>query len=167
MHIATLQQLPCSASRAFSARRSRKSRRDSTVSRAKTVLLWILAINLMIAGFMHLLKPSFFVSIIPPELPNPEWLNVISGLAEIVIGVYLLEPRTRVYAAWGAIALFIAVFPANIYAALENVGPDGPGSGAGAVNYIRLPFQALFIFWAWAYTRPPDTEMPPADASAR
>jgi uncharacterized membrane protein len=123
------------------------------MKRAKTVLLWLLSLNLIAAGFMHLMTPAFFVRIIPPELPNPEWLNVISGLAEIVIGVYLLEPRTRVYAAWGAIALFIAVFPANIYAAMENVGPEGPGTGIGAGNFARLPFQAVLLVWAWWYTR--------------
>jgi uncharacterized membrane protein len=38
--------------------------------------------------------------------------------------------------------------------ALENVGAEGPGSGSSAANWIRLPFQALFIVWAWWYTRP-------------
>ena len=60
----------------------------------------------------HLINPEFYVAIIPPGLPNPEWLNVISGLAEIVLGVYVLEPRVRVLAAWGLIALLVAVFPA-------------------------------------------------------
>jgi uncharacterized membrane protein len=107
-------------------------------------------------GFMHLLRPDFFVRIIPPGLPNPEWLNVLSGLAEIVLGVFLLEPRTRILAAWGVIALLIAVFPANVYVALENVGlPDGaPGTGNAVLNWIRIPFQGLFIVWAWWYTRP-------------
>jgi uncharacterized membrane protein len=124
------------------------------MSRTKTILLWVMAGAYAFAGFSHLLNPEFFVAIIPPKLPNPEWLNVLSGLAEIVLGVFVLEPRTRVYAAWGIIALLIAVFPANVYAALENVGPGGPGTGAGAANYIRLPFQALFMVWAWWYTRP-------------
>ena len=54
------------------------------------------------------------------------------------------------------IALLIAVFPANVYVAIENVGmPSGePGSGAGIVNWVRLPFQLLFVLWAWWYTRP-------------
>jgi uncharacterized membrane protein len=103
---------------------------------------------------MHLLSPDFFVAIIPEGLPNPEWLNVLSGLAEIVIGVYLLEPRTRVLAAWGAIALAIAVFPANVNMLIENIGPEGPGSGSPVANWVRLPFQALFVFWAWWYTQP-------------
>lgn len=124
------------------------------MTRLRTPLLYLLSGALCFAGFMHLHSPAFFVAIIPPELPSPEWLNVLSGLAEIVIGVYLLEPRTRVFAAWAAIALFIAVFPANIHAAMENIGPGGPGTGAPVANWVRLPFQALFIVWAGWYTRP-------------
>lgn len=123
------------------------------MSRTKTILLWVMAAAYAFAGFNHLMNPAFYVAIMPPDLPNPEWLNVISGLAEIVLAVYLLEPRTRVLAAWGIIALLVAVFPANLYVALENVGMDGPGSGAGAGNWVRLPFQALFVVWAWWYTR--------------
>jgi uncharacterized membrane protein len=108
----------------------------------------------VLAGFNHLINPEFYVAIIPPGLPSPEWLNLVSGLAEIVLGVFLLESRVRSLAAWGIIALLIAVFPANVYVAVENVGMDGPGSGAGIANWIRLPFQALFIVWAWWYTDP-------------
>lgn len=117
-------------------------------------LLYLLSLNLCGAGFMHLLSPDFFVAIIPPGLPNPEWLNLLSGLAEIILGVYLLEPRTRVFAAWGAIALAIAVFPANVNMALENIGPGGPGTGTPLANYIRLPFQVIFVLWAWWFTQP-------------
>lgn len=133
------------------------------MNRTKHILLWIMAVSYMIAGFNHLMNPAMYVAIIPPELPNPEWLNVISGLAEIVLGVFLLEPRTRVLAAWGIIALLIAVFPANLYVAFENVGlPDGkPGTGIGSMNYVRLPLQALFIAWAWWYTRPDDRPATP------
>ena len=95
-------------------------------------------------GFNHLLNPAFYVAIMPPGLPDPEWLNVLSGLAEIVLGVYVLEPRVRALAAWGIIALLIAVFPANVYVAVENIGsPDGTaGTGNALFNWIRLPFQA-------------------------
>ena len=122
------------------------------MSRTKRVLLYLMAAAYAFAGFNHLMNPEFYLAIMPPGLPSPEWLNVLSGLAEITLGVFLLEPRVRSLAAWGIIALLIAVFPANIYQVMENVGPDGPGSGPGAVAYLRLPFQALFILWAWWYT---------------
>lgn len=132
------------------------------MSLIKRILLWIQALAYVAAGFNHLVNPEFYVSIIPPALPNPEWLNVISGLAEIVLGVFLLEPRTRVLAAWGIIALLIAVFPANLHVATEQLGPDGPGSG-GMTGYIRLPFQLLFVLWAWWYTRPDADTPAPGD----
>jgi len=124
------------------------------MSTPKRVLLWVMGVAYCFAGFNHLWHPDFYLAIMPPGLPNPEWLNVLAGLFEIVLGVYVLEPRTRILAAWGIIALLVAVFPANLYVALENVGREGPGSGAGAANWIRLPFQALLIAWAWWYTVP-------------
>jgi uncharacterized membrane protein len=117
------------------------------MSTTKRVLLWIMAGAYVFAGFNHLWNPTFYLAIMPPDLPNPEWLNVISGLAEILLGVYVLEPRTRVLAAWGIIALLIAVFPANLYAAVENVGD------VGTAGWVRLPFQIVFIAWAYWYTR--------------
>ena len=126
------------------------------MSRRKHVLLFVMAALYVAAGFNQLLNPDFYVAIIPPDLPDPEWLNLTSGLAEIVLGVFLLEPRTRVFAAWGIIALLIAVFPANVYVALENVGVPGgtPGTGNALLSWARLPFQAVLIAWAWWYTRP-------------
>ena len=94
------------------------------MSRTKRFLLWVMAVCYILAGFNHLMNPEFYVAIIPPELPNPEWLNLLSGLAEIVLGVFILEPRVRVFAAWGLIALLIAVFPANVHVALESEPGD-------------------------------------------
>lgn len=126
------------------------------MTRTKRILLWVMAAAYAFAGFNHLMTPRFYVAIMPPGLPSPEWLNVASGLAEIVLGVFLLEPRTRVLAAWGIIALLIAVFPANVHMATVNLGlPDlAPGSGNPLANYARLPIQLLLVAWAWWYTRP-------------
>ena len=138
------------------------------MSRPKRILLYLLAFFYCFGGFNHLLNPQFYVAIIPPGLPNPEWLNVVSGLAEITLGVFVLEPRVRVLAAWGLIALLIAVFPANVWVAINNVGlPSGePGTGNALFNYLRLPFQPVFILWAWWYTREdiPATEAPESSA---
>ena len=127
------------------------------MSRTKRILLWVQAAAYILAGFNHLVNPAFYVAIMPPELPNPEWLNLLSGLAEIVLGVYLLaEPRVRALAAWGIIALLIAVFPANLYVATQNLGgPDfAPGAGNAFANWARLPVQFVLLLWAWWYTRP-------------
>ncbi len=124
------------------------------MTRVKQVLLYAMAAFYVFAGFNHLANPEFYVAIMPPNLPAPEWLHLAAGLAELTLGVFVLEPRTRPFAAWGIIALLIAIFPANLYVAEENVGVGGPGTGAGTGNWVRLPFQALLIAWAWWYTRP-------------
>ena len=119
------------------------------MQRAKRVSLWVMAVLYAFAGFNHLVNPEFYVAIIPPQLPAPEWLNLASGLAEIVLGVFLLEPRTRTLAAWGIIALLIAVFPANLFAASERLGTDN-----ALLHQARLAFQAVLVAWAWWHTRP-------------
>jgi len=132
------------------------------MTRTKKTLLYVMAAFYVFGGYNHLANPEFYLRMMPPSLPEPEWLNVLSGLAEIVLGVFLLEPKLRAFAAWGIIALLIAVFPANVYMATANLGVDGPGTGAGIGNWLRLPFQALFIAWAWWYTRPEASEHPTA-----
>jgi uncharacterized membrane protein len=55
-------------------------------------------------------------------------------------------------AAWGIIALFIAVFPANINMAVNHIHIDGIPDGAW-FQAIRLPFQGVLIAWAYWYTK--------------
>jgi uncharacterized membrane protein len=126
------------------------------MSRGKRFLLWVMAAFYAAAGFNHLMNPDFYLAIMPPGLPDPERLNVIAGLAEIVLGVFVLEPRVRALAAWGIIALLIAVFPANVYVATQNIGIPGgePGTGHALLNWVRLPLQGALVLWAWWYTRP-------------
>jgi uncharacterized membrane protein len=81
-------------------------------------------------------------------------LIYLSGLAEVVLGVGVLVPRTRPLAAWGLILLLIAIFPANVHIALHDVPLAGAREGAGVWNWVRLPFQAVLIAWAWWYTEP-------------
>ena len=67
------------------------------------------------AGTLHFIKPDFYLKIMPPYLPLHLELVYLSGFFEIALGVLLLVPRLSRFAAWGIIALLIAVFPANIY----------------------------------------------------
>jgi len=118
----------------------------------KTALLWLMGIAYIGAGAMHFINPDFYLPMMPPYLPWHLALVYLSGVAEIVLGVGVLIPATRVVAAWGIILLLIAVFPANIHIALYNVPLGGAAEGAGIANWVRLPFQVLFIVWAWWYT---------------
>ena len=51
------------------------------------------------------------------------------------------------------ILLLIAIFPANLHIAFHDVPLFGNPQGFGVWNWVRLPFQAVLIAWAWWYTR--------------
>ncbi len=118
----------------------------------KTVSKYLLTIFMVGAGTLHFLKPDFYLKIMPPYLPWHLELVYLSGLFEIALGLLLLVPRFTRLAAWGIIALLIAVFPANIYLYQhQELLPASP-----LLHLLRLPLQAVFIFWAYWHTRSSD-----------
>jgi uncharacterized membrane protein len=119
--------------------------------RARTISRWALTIFMVIAGANHFLTPEHYVAMMPPMLPSPRLLVDISGVAEILGGLGLILPATRRLAAWGLIALLIAVFPANLHMAIHHL-PVGPYEVPSWVLWARLPVQVLLIWWASSFT---------------
>jgi uncharacterized membrane protein len=122
-------------------------------------------------GCLHFTHVQVFASIVPAYLPAPEVLVYVSGVMEGALGVALLVERTRVLAAWGLMALYIAVFPANINMALH---PDLQIAGLDAhipeaALWLRLPLQLGLLYWAYLYTRRTRSpaETPANEATAR
>jgi uncharacterized membrane protein len=122
------------------------------VEKNKEVLRGILAVCMLLTGALHFVTAEPFVKIVPDVLPHPLALVYISGFFEILGGIGLLIPTVSRAAAWGLVALFIAVYPANLNMAFNQIHlngiPDSPWFQA-----IRLPFQFVLIAWAWWYTR--------------
>jgi uncharacterized membrane protein len=98
------------------------------------------------AGFLHLVRPGPFAAIVPPYVPQHFAVVYISGMAELAGGIGLLMRRTRWLAAWWLALLLVAVFPANVYMAVDHVQvsvrplPD-------TVLWGRLFLQPLLIWW--------------------
>jgi uncharacterized membrane protein len=120
--------------------------------RAHTISRWLLTVFMVGAGVNHFLSPHAYVAMMPAMLPEPLLLVQISGVAEILGGLGLILPATRRYAAWGLIALFIAVFPANLNMAINHL-PLGPYRVPSWALWARLPLQVLLIWWASSFTR--------------
>lgn len=102
------------------------------------------------SGVLHFVKSGSYVATMPPYLPNPLLLVQISGIAEILGGVGLLLPQTRQAAAWGIIALLVAVLPANINMAMDRAHFAAISAW---VLWARVPLQLPMMWWAWLYTR--------------
>jgi len=71
----------------------------------------------VVAVNWHFPTPTISLDMMPAWLPLKEAANLISGAAEITGGIGLLFPSLRRTAAWGLIALLVAVFPANVHVA--------------------------------------------------
>lgn len=103
----------------------------------------------LVSGVLHFVKPAFYLKIMPPWMPFHRAAVFWSGVAEIVLGVALLIPETSSWAAWGLIALLVAVFPANIQMLINEWKTASLLYRGGLI--IRLPLQGLLIYWAYAY----------------
>jgi uncharacterized membrane protein len=106
------------------------------------VFLWFL-----IGGVAHFVATDLEMRIVPPYLPWPRALVLVSGVCEILGAMGLLVRRFRAGAGVGLFLLTIAVTPAHIYM-LQR--PD-----LFAVPYwmlvLRLPVQAaLLVLIAWS-----------------
>ena len=116
----------------------------------KTIIFGLSAF-FIIFGIDHFVNPDFYLSIMPPNLPFKLEAVYVSGLFEILGGVGVLLAATRKIAGLGLVALLVAVYPANIYMALNpEAFPDVPLSAL----YFRLILQFLFFYWAYSVSRP-------------
>ncbi len=118
-----------------------------------------MAIMLVLTGTGHFLVPGPVDQLIPPFLPGePRFWTYLSGVAEIVVALMLLAPlgkkiagkSIRLWGAYCAFALFVAVFPANINMAIQWSSRDMPEP---LLAYARLPLQLGLFYWAWALAK--------------
>lgn len=122
------------------------------LSMTQKVFLGLAAVFYMLAGTLHFLRPDPYMKIMPPYIPAHLAMVYISGAAEIAGGLGLLIPQLRRLAAWGLVALLVAVFPANVYMATSL--PSTASTLAAVLTWGRLPLQVVLIWWLLACTRP-------------
>jgi uncharacterized membrane protein len=117
------------------------------------LLFAALAALFMVSGAVHLILPDLYLPIMPPALPYKSALILISGIAELAGGIGLLLPRARRAAAYGLMALLVAVFPANVQMALNGFAA-GAAPWVLALLLLRLPLQPVLIWLVYRAARP-------------
>ena len=119
------------------------------MEKLKKISYYFFGVFYIIAGALHFVNPDFYMKIMPLYLPFHLALVYLSGLVEILLGIGLIYRPMRQYAAWGIIALLIAVFPANIFLAFNEGAQEALGTNQLEALWIRFPIQLLFIIIAW------------------
>ncbi len=114
--------------------------------------VYALTLMFVFTGIAHFNKMKHdLVRMVPALFPRPMLLIYLTGVLEFMGAVGLLLPRFRALAGICLIALLIAMFPANVNAALKKTTLAGK---AATPLRLRAPMQALFIGLLWWATRP-------------
>ncbi len=106
-----------------------------------------LVIMFVFTGISHFTSMKYdFAAMIPAPLPNDLWVIYLTGVLEIAGAIGLLIPRTRKLAGVCLALYLVAVFPANVYAALSEVPIRGE---APTPLWVRGPMQLLYVGMVW------------------
>ena len=105
------------------------------------VFLWFL-----LGGIAHFAFTATEMRIVPDWIPWPRATVLASGVLELAGAGGLLVPSLRRWAAWGLVALTVAVTPANIY--MLQHADRFPGVPVIAL-VLRLPLQLLLLWAIW------------------
>lgn len=114
-----------------------------------------LAALLIFTGVGHFVVPEPLDQIVPPFLPfEPRFWTYISGVAELAVAILLLFPlrckllgkTLKQLGIWSAFALFVLVYPANIYMAIDWLDRPIPDP---LIAFARLPLQFGLFYWCF------------------
>ncbi|MEO7801331.1 MAG: MauE/DoxX family redox-associated membrane protein [Ginsengibacter sp.] len=115
----------------------------------KKIFLWATALFYIAAGCNHFVHPDTYISLIPPYLPWPAFLNTLSGTLEILFGGMLLINKTRKLATILIILMLLAFLPAHVYMVQKN-GCISPALCVPLwLAWLRLPLQFVLIILIW------------------
>ena len=99
-------------------------------------------------GLSHFIMPDTIMKLMPPQIPAPLLMVYISGIFEMLGGIGLIVSKTKRWASYGLILLLLAVYPANIYVALENIQLGGFMNNS-TYQWFRVILQIPLIIWVW------------------
>lgn len=123
-----------------------RGRSEGAAGRAGRIAL---AALFVMTGAAHFIVTEPMAQMVPPPFP-PVATVLATGVLEILGAIGLLVPRRSILAAWCLLALLVAMFPANIYAAIHHTGLGGHVDGPSYL-WQRAPLQLLLLAWTWVF----------------
>ncbi|MFS4415104.1 MauE/DoxX family redox-associated membrane protein [Maribacter sp. 2307ULW6-5] len=117
----------------------------------RNILRYLLSGFMLFAGANHFMDPGFYLPLIPPYLPFPDLINVVSGALEILFGGMLLFPKLRPWGAYGIVGLLVLFIPSHVhFIAIDACVPDGLCTPIWVAWARLVVVHPLLLWWAWA-----------------
>lgn len=110
----------------------------------RIVLAAIFGLFLLFGAYQHLATPAFYSNFIPKFIPE-NLANILAAIAEAVVGVALLIPKTRKLGGLGFMLLMIAFLPIHIW----DLFREKPAIGSSTAAIVRVVIQVVVIYAGW------------------
>lgn len=110
--------------------------------------LYLLAALYVLAGINHFIKPKIYMRIMPRYLPNHKLLVILSGVAEILLGIGLCFEITKAISIYGIIAMLAIFLLVHFYMLSSEKAAAGIPKW---ILVLRIPLQFGLMYWAWWY----------------
>jgi len=108
-----------------------------------------MSVMLVFTAIAHFVFTEAMAQMIPDFFPLKRELVYLTGILEMLFAIGLLIPRTKIITGWTLIVFFIALLPANIKGAMENINYQTGELDGNGIEYLwfRIPLQVLFVAW--------------------
>ncbi len=110
--------------------------------------LYLMAAIYVCAGLMHFIRPQMYMRILPGYLPGHRYLVIISGLAEIILGIALCFSGTQDLAIYAIIAMLTFFLPVHFHMLFNKRASMGLPKW---ILILRIPLQFGLMLWAYIY----------------
>ncbi|GMQ23532.1 DoxX family protein [Algoriphagus sp. oki45] len=130
--------------------------KKSTSTLLKKVAIHAMGYFYLAAGINHFLTPEFYLPLIPPFFSYPELINILSGIAEVLLGMGVLYYPTRSRAAWGVVVMLLAFIPSHVYFIQIGSCIEGGLCVEEWIGWVRLVIiHPILIFWGYWIAKNP------------
>ncbi|RDC56482.1 hypothetical protein DU508_12900 [Pedobacter chinensis] len=113
-----------------------------------------MSVMLLFTAIGHFKFKTSMAAMVPLFIPKKVEIILLTGILEILFAIGLGVEHTRYYTGITLIVFFIAILPANIYAAKHRINYEDlhkPGPGLKYL-WFRVPFQFFLIAWVWYFS---------------
>jgi uncharacterized membrane protein len=113
-----------------------------------------MGVMLLFTAIGHFKFKTSMAAMIPLFIPKKVEIVLFTGILEILFAIGLAIESTRYFTGITLIIFYIAMLPANIYAAKHHINYEDlykPGPGPKYL-WFRIPFQLFLIAWVWYFS---------------
>ncbi|WP_430424544.1 DoxX family protein [Maribacter litoralis] len=112
--------------------------------------IYVMGAIYIFAGFMHFVKSKVYLRIMPSYLPFHKPLVLLSGIAEVALGVGLFFKETKNLSIYGIIAMLTVFLLVHFYMLSSEKASAGFPKW---LLLLRLPLQFALMYWAYSYLK--------------